>query len=110
VLPGDYNGDGRVSAADYTVWRNRLAGIGGTSLLNDLTPESVSLADYGVWKAHYGDDLGDGAGTNIAARNAVPEPGYLLLLIAAGMLSAMSRRTYRWRLDHAHHRSRRSQL
>ena len=35
ALPGDYNGDGIVDAADYTRWRNNLGST--TTLLNDDT-------------------------------------------------------------------------
>jgi hypothetical protein len=53
---GDYNDDGIVNAADYTVWRDNL----GTS--NDLpnedpavTPGEVTPEDYEVWKLHFGE-------------------------------------------------------
>jgi len=49
---GDYNNDGRVDAADYTVWRDNL---GSNVLLpNDTTPGSVTAADFDVWKAAFG--------------------------------------------------------
>jgi glucose/arabinose dehydrogenase len=62
-LPGDYNGDDTVNAADYSVWRNTL----GTStiLLNDVTPGSVTVNDYSVWKVNYGaTTLGTGAASD----------------------------------------------
>jgi hypothetical protein len=68
-LPGDYNLDSIVDAADYTVWRNTL----GTS---DIEPYSgadgdgngsVEAADYGVWKSNYGQSLSTGAGSDAAA-------------------------------------------
>ena len=46
---GDFNHDNIVNAADYTVWRN---GLGTT----------YTLADYGVWKTHFGQGLGSGTG------------------------------------------------
>ncbi len=42
-LPGDYNNDGTVDAADYAVWRNNLGSP--NSLPNDDTP-GVDQADY----------------------------------------------------------------
>ncbi|MEX2170217.1 MAG: hypothetical protein WD851_12970 [Pirellulales bacterium] len=71
-LPGDYNGNGIVDAADYTVWRD---GLGG-----EFTP-----ADYGVWKQNFG---ATGA-TGSASADAVPEPATLPLIVfaaAVGMI------------------------
>lgn len=54
-LQGDFNGDGRVDAADYTVWRD---GLGAP----------FSLTDYQEWRDNYG----AGAATGFAT--AAPEP------------------------------------
>lgn len=51
-LPGDYNDDSVVDAADYTAWRDHL---GSSSILpNDTTPGQVTEADYAVWKMYFG--------------------------------------------------------
>jgi hypothetical protein len=72
--PGDYNGNGAVDAADYTVWRNtvgsesdfRADGTGPTG-----TPDHVvDGLDYNFWKQRYGE--GTGSGTSDA--EMVPEP------------------------------------
>ena len=34
-LPGDYNNDGKVDAADYTVWRNHLGEADETNINNN---------------------------------------------------------------------------
>ncbi|TWT97846.1 hypothetical protein Pla108_19990 [Botrimarina colliarenosi] len=47
--PGDYNADGQVDAADYTVYRD---GLGTT----------FAPADYDVWAENYGADAGAGYG------------------------------------------------
>ncbi len=52
-IPGDYNSDGRVDAADYTVWRDSLATEG------DLTADgngdrTVDEADRVIWASNYG--------------------------------------------------------
>jgi hypothetical protein len=51
---GDYNNNGAVDAADYTVWRDNL----GTAYeLPNRDPENagnVSEADYGSWKSNFG--------------------------------------------------------
>jgi endoglucanase len=81
-LAGDFNNDGVVDAADYTVWRDTLA-AGGVYLRNDQTPGVVSEDDYVVWKAHFG-ETASGSGTLAAA---VPEPSGCLLaaMVLAGL-------------------------
>ena len=86
MTPGDYNGDGVVDGADYTVWRDHLGS--GTSLPNDDTP-GVGQDDYTRWKTHFGQTGGSGASVN--ANAAVPEPAALGLVIV-GMLTMCSRR------------------
>ena len=78
VLAGDYNQDGFVNAADYTVWRNHL---GQTFDLPNkdpeaLTPNVVDREDFNFWKARYA-EVHDGAGAT------VPEPSTMVLLLAA---------------------------
>ena len=56
VLPGDYNGNNVVDAADYAVWRNNA---GQTSAFRPLQGDGdfdgdVDMADYLVWKSNYG--------------------------------------------------------
>ncbi len=85
ALPGDYNDDGLVDAADYSVWRDHL----GTSveLPNDETPGEVTEADYDVWRAHYGESASSGA--TVAA--AVPEPAAAVLLLMALAVTVFGR-------------------
>jgi hypothetical protein len=59
-LPGDYNEDGMVDAADYTVWRNHFGAA--MSLPNEAaTPGMVTSDDYDVWKQHVGATTGGGS-------------------------------------------------
>ena len=71
-LPGDYNNNGIVDAADYVVWRK---GLGTTYTQND----------YDVWRAHFGQTAGSGAAIPSAnpLSAAVPEPATLVLLMLA---------------------------
>jgi hypothetical protein len=79
VLPGDYNDDGTVDGADYTVWRNNRGG--SDSALNGNGPGTgtVDDDDYTYWRRHYG--TGDGGGGGIGT--AVPEPSSVFLAILA---------------------------
>ena len=76
-LPGDYNNDQKVDAADYTVWRDNL-GTAGTTLhnRNPATPGVVDGDDYNYWKTNFG---AGGAGSATIAGN-VPEPSTLTML------------------------------
>jgi hypothetical protein len=84
-LPGDYNSNGRVDAADYVVWRKQLGTA--NALPNDETPGSVSAADYGVWRANFGRALGGGSS---AQRAAVAEPASALIALACALGVAVS--------------------
>ncbi len=74
-LPGDYNGDGTVDAADYTRWRDNLGNA--SSLFNDDTP-GVGPDDYDRWKANYGMTAQAAMNAQITAP-AVPEPQTVFL-------------------------------
>ena len=84
--PGDYNGDGKVDAADYTVWRDHL-GSASSLPFNDSTP-GVDPGDYTVWKQNFG----AGGGSGASSASAVPEPCGLVLLAIGGMLAITLRR------------------
>jgi poly(beta-D-mannuronate) lyase len=88
VLLGDYNGDGIVDSADYTVWRNSM---GTNNLAADGNNDGmIDLDDYNIWKTNYGQSLG-GSGSGGLADTMVPEPSSLILascgLAFAGMRS-----------------------
>lgn len=77
ALRGDFNGDGVVDAADYTVWRDGLG-------------EFFDASHFDVWKSNFGSTIGgSGAGNESPS---VPEPGSLpATLLLAGSLALLSR-------------------
>lgn len=87
VLAGDYNDDGVVDAADYTVWRDALGG--GTLANETASPGVVDEADFLAWKVNFGASGGGGAATAAT----VPEPATLWLsVVAAGLLAGKRKR------------------
>jgi len=75
VLPGDYNNNGVVDAADYTRWRDALGS--STVLPNDPTPGVVDQSDYDRWKTNFGKP--GGVGSLVATAATVPEPATWLI-------------------------------
>jgi hypothetical protein len=68
--PGDFNGDGKVDAADYVVWR---AGFVPFDPLMPKLRSIYTMDDYNIWRANFGAGAGFGS-----AVGAVPEPTALL--------------------------------
>jgi hypothetical protein len=77
-LPGDFNRDGTVSAADYTVWRNSLGQTGNTDA-DANEDDVVDLDDYAMWKSNFGRSEIAGSG----GITAVPEPPAIVLAFLA---------------------------
>ncbi|TWT92889.1 hypothetical protein Pla108_40290 [Botrimarina colliarenosi] len=76
-LEGDYNGDGMVDAADYTVWR-------------DGDSADSTQAGYDLWAANYGATPGSGPAEGATA--AVPEPTTLVALLLGLATIGVARR------------------
>jgi autotransporter-associated beta strand protein len=68
MIPGDYNGDGKVDAADYVVWRDNPNAFGGDP------------GGYNTWRANFGAGA-PATGSSLGAESAVPEPTTLLLIL-----------------------------
>jgi hypothetical protein len=92
-VPGDYNGNGIVDAADYSIWRNTLGSTTDLRANGNNSGASANIidqADYTYWKTHFGQTSASGGGAF-----GVPEPVAILLLLAGGMSSFIVRP--RWR-------------
>ena len=79
-LPGDFNGDGTVGAADYTMWQGSLGSMTDLAADGDASG-TVGAGDYAVWKANFGQTAGPGSSAFDNA--AVPEPATMVLLMFA---------------------------
>lgn len=83
ALAGDYNTDGVVNAADYTVWRDNL----GQSLAlpnETATPGQVTREDYDAWKANFGAT----GGTTITVDSIAPARSSSPIVAEQGQSSA----------------------
>jgi hypothetical protein len=93
TLPGDYNGDGVVDAADYQVWRLSFGDL--TSLVADGNGDGkVDTADYLLWRANVGrtwQSAGAGSGAGLSS-NGVPEPAAIVLGLLAFLPLVFRRR------------------
>jgi hypothetical protein len=93
TLPGDYNGDGVVNAADYTVWRDTLGQSAASGLLADGSGNgTVDQADYDLWKTHFGQTAqitfsqlgGVGAAPIAGGPAGVAEPASFIMFLVGG--------------------------
>src|SRR5258708_8838546 len=88
---GDYNHNGKVDAADYTLWRDTL----GQTVSNGTGADGngngkIDNPDYTFWVNHFGNVVaGSASGSGQAA--AVSEPTSLFLLLF-GILTIRLRR------------------
>jgi hypothetical protein len=90
-LVGDYDQNGVVEPADYSVWTLlfgsgvNVAGNGADGNANG----NIDAADYTVWRDHLGASLFSGTGSSSFSSTAVPEPSALVMaicgLVAVGL-------------------------
>ncbi|QDV79324.1 hypothetical protein K2D_29380 [Planctomycetes bacterium K2D] len=72
IEPADYNGDGLVNAADYTVWRDSL--LSTADLRADGNDDGiVNAMDYDLWSGSYAFEP--------PSSTTVPEPSAITLLL-----------------------------
>jgi hypothetical protein len=82
LVPGDYNDDGIVDAADYVIWRKSLGqAVTYFSGADGDGSGAVDDGDRAVWQSRFG-----GAAAGAASYAAsVPEPATAMLILAALM-------------------------
>lgn len=73
-LPGDFNNDGVVDAADYVVWRKT---------------SPTDLSGYNEWATNFGKS--DSSGSGSLGSDPVPEPAGVVLLLIAIVFGSMVR-------------------
>lgn len=89
IVPGDYNNDGSVDAADYTLWRDNLGtgfDLGGNGEESGGSAGVVDQADYVLWRDNYGTTA-----ASLSATLSAPEPAALLLAPAGLALGRLRR-------------------
>ena len=74
ALPGDFNMDGSVDAADYVVWRKN----------------NLGMEQFNLWRANFGMTGGGGASSGLGGANAVPEPVFASVGLHIGRLALAS--------------------
>jgi len=77
-MPGDFNHDNKVDAADYVVWRNN----------------GLDASAYGVWKSHFGESSLGAASVASSSGANVPEPAALLVFAALEIVHLFARHFY----------------
>jgi hypothetical protein len=84
LIPGDYNLDGAVTDADYTVWADNYGTSGATIDMGDANGDgAVTDSDYTVWADNYG---------TAEPSAGVPEPATVSLLAMLGGIGLLRRR------------------
>ncbi len=89
-LPGDYNHNNVVDAADYVLWRNTLGQTGSGLAADGNGNGQIDAADFDIWRAHFGQTAGSGAASS--ANFAVPEPNPATMLFLAAACFYFRRR------------------
>lgn len=88
---GDYSGDGRVDAADYTVWRDSLGSAGPADGNLDGVVDNL---DYGIWRSNVGSATESHPHPDDPAKQAEHEA--LLALVPINQATVAAVQTGQW--------------
>ena len=83
VVVGDYNGNGTVDAADYTIYRDTFGDLGAELAADGDNSGEVDPGDYTVWANNFG--------STSSTATAVPEPTAIVSLLSAMALASVRR-------------------
>lgn len=94
ILPGDYNFDGIVDAADHAAWKAQFGSTGPYPVNGDYADGNrdtvVDAGDYIVWRKNLG---AMSTGTALVGGATVPEPTAVMLCLVGMAALVMSART-----------------
>jgi endoglucanase len=85
-VAGDFDGNGIVDAADYTVWQNTFGQTGAGLAADGNHNGIVDAADFTRWRDH-----ASAPGAGASSGGTVPEPSSLVLLATAGVAIVLCR-------------------
>jgi hypothetical protein len=71
-LPGDFNNNGAVDAADVVIWRKTLGQVGAGLAADANGNNQVDQDDFNIWRANFGSSSASAAGA--VGTTTVPEP------------------------------------
>jgi hypothetical protein len=98
-ITGDYNRDGVVDAADYTVWRDSIGDNVGSEANHPLADGNhdfnVDDADYALWRANYGAPGAPILAPMASVGQPVPEPSATIVVVVALGFGALATRRLR---------------
>lgn len=84
VATGDYTGDGKVDAADYTFWRDRQNQVVPALTSADGNADGViNSGDWTVWRNNYGRTSAPSAALSIPEPSSVILAGFSVLLLGS---------------------------
>lgn len=86
-VAGDFNDDGLVNLADYTVWRDNLGASDETAINNNGDGGGITADDYTIWKTHFGQ-----GSTELAAESRVVPEASTIALFAMALIVGLSLR------------------
>jgi Dockerin type I domain len=86
----DFNGDGSVDDADFTVWRENFGKSVSAGAEGDANGDGVvNAADYTIWRDEVGQSDGMAAGL-VLGSVAVPEPASMVLMMIGALLLSIT--------------------